>query len=99
MQQPNKINQRGRLLAFLKARANEWIPLAQVMAVAGPQYGARVHELRGLGHRIENFQHGERSWFRLVSKTLEAMPSKDKCEGETDRLFADDGAPHHLDLG
>lgn len=66
--------QRGRLLALLKARANVWIPLAQVMAIAGPQYGARVHELRGLGHRIENFQQGERSWFRLVIKTPTPTP-------------------------
>jgi hypothetical protein len=62
------------LLALLKARVNEWIPLAQVMAVAGPQYGTRIHELRGLGHRIENFQQRDCSWFRLVIKTPTPAP-------------------------
>jgi hypothetical protein len=54
--------QRDRLLALLKTRAPDWVPLAEVLAVAGAQYGARIHELRALGYRIQN----DPGWFRLV---------------------------------
>jgi hypothetical protein len=57
---------RDRLLRLLKARANEWVPLPEVMTAAGAQYSARIHELRGLGYRIENLRQGDHSFFRLV---------------------------------
>lgn len=58
--------QRDRLLVLLKDRVNEWIPLGRVMAVAGAQYGARVHELRSQGYVIEN----KTGWFRLVTRQI-----------------------------
>lgn len=59
-------SQADRLLALLKAHANELVPLADVIAAGGAQYNARIFELRGRGFRIQNVQQGDRCWFRLV---------------------------------
>ena len=62
-------NQRDRILALLKERAGQWVPLYEITALAA-QYNSRVLELRREGHRIENkTEHVDgrvRSWFRLV---------------------------------
>lgn len=61
--------QRDKILALLQARANGWVALYEVLPLAA-QYSARVHELRKMGHRIENkvaHRDGQVcSWFRLV---------------------------------
>lgn len=59
-------SQRDRLLALLESRLREWVPLPRILDLGIAQYNARIYELRRLGHRIENKQEGDRSWFRLV---------------------------------
>lgn len=61
----NRPRQRDRLLALLKSCALDWLPLSEILAAAGAQYGARILELRRLGHRIESKPGG--GWFRLVT--------------------------------
>lgn len=61
--QHTRANQRDRLLALLKSCAPNRVSLAKILAVAGAQYGARIYELRRLGHRIESKPGG--GWFRL----------------------------------
>lgn len=64
--------QSARLLAFLRARAGQWVPLPEVLALGIAQYNARVFELRRDGHVIENRTETvggqKRSWFRLVTR-------------------------------
>ena len=45
--------QREEMLAFFKARPNQWIPVYEVARIA-LQYNARIKELRNLGYHIEN---------------------------------------------
>jgi hypothetical protein len=96
-----RVSQRDRTLELLKSRAPDWAHLADVIAVAGAQYGARIYELRRLGHRIESKPGG--GWFRLATRpTAEPKPSvvaTPSPASETDRLFPDDAPPRHLDLG
>jgi hypothetical protein len=93
--------QRDRLLTLLKSRAPGYASVAEIIAVAGVQYGARIYELRGLGHRIESKPGG--GWFRLATRpTAEPKPgvvATPSPASETDRLFPDDVPPRHLDLG
>jgi hypothetical protein len=85
--------QREQLLRELKAVAPDWLPRGRVMELGGPQYGARIFELRALGHRIENSRRG----FRLVVKQLPIVTLQGQSTPEPDRgLFPDDA---HLDLG
>jgi len=49
-----RANQRARLLELLKRTSPDWVPIREVLNVAGFQYGARIFELRHLGHHIEN---------------------------------------------
>jgi hypothetical protein len=65
---PTDHSQRSRLLALLVRARGGWVPLPEVMAAAGAQYGARVHSLRhDLKFNVQNWQEGSHSWFRLVS--------------------------------
>jgi hypothetical protein len=59
--------QRQRLLTLLRDHANEWVELPKIMAAGGAQYGARIYELRRLGHQIQNLQQADHSWFRLLT--------------------------------
>jgi hypothetical protein len=95
-------NQRDRLLALLQSRAEEWVRLGDIMAVAGAQYGARIYELRRLGHRIESKPGG--GWFRLVIRRAvdlnqASVPTAPSSASDADRLFPDDVPLRHLDLG
>jgi hypothetical protein len=63
--------QRDRLLALLKSRAPNRVPLPDILALGIAQYNARILELRRLGHRIESEQEGDHSWFRLVPNAPE----------------------------
>jgi len=63
----HRLLQRDRLLALLKNRVPNWVPLPEILALGVAQYNARIFELRRLGHRIESKQEGNRSWFRLVT--------------------------------
>ena len=96
--------QRQQLLAELKAVAPDWLPLVRVMEVGGPQYNARIFELRALGYRIENRQEGDHSWFRLLVNppppvTLQAeSQSSTPTESGPDSLFGDlEPAPEYPD--
>jgi hypothetical protein len=95
--------QRDRLLAFLKNRAPSYASVAEIIAVAGVQYGTRIYELRGLGHRIESKPGG--GWFRLVVRpTVDQSPvsisTPAVAPAATDPgLFPDGAPPRHLDLG
>lgn len=69
-------NQRDRILQLLEEARGSWVPLPAILSLGVAQYGARVHELRRLGHVIENRteQHASgvrHSWFRLVSLRAE----------------------------
>lgn len=63
-------NQRDKILVLLKQYRNEWVPLYSILALGVAQYNARIYELRGEGHVIENktaHVNGEvHSWFRIV---------------------------------
>ena len=80
--------QRATILALLIASRRTWVPVRDVAACV-LQYSARVHQLRRLGHRIENKQEGHHSWFRLESgpaqNTSQPTPAIDK----PDSLFGD----------
>jgi hypothetical protein len=94
--------QRDYLLALLKRHAPDWVSLAQILAIAGAQYGARIYELRRLGHRIESKSGG--GWFRLVIRPTAAdlspaLPPTPSSASDADRLFPDDAPLPHLDLG
>jgi hypothetical protein len=95
--------QRERLLALLRSRAPNWVSLAEILVVAGAQYGARVYELRGLGHRVESKPGG--GWFRLIVRsTVDPSPSSISTPADSQAdadqgLFPDDVPPRHLDLG
>jgi hypothetical protein len=95
--------QRDRLFALLKARANLWVPLKDVLALGIAQYGSRIFELRRLGHRIESKQEGDRSWFRLVPALASvAIPESESIKEPStkpDSLFGQLAPPRHLDLG
>jgi hypothetical protein len=56
------------LLRLLEERAPGWVPLPDILRLGIAQYSARLHELRRLGHVIENRREGERSWFRIVRR-------------------------------
>src|SRR3989442_2201556 len=83
--------QRQQLLAELKAVSPDWLPLRRVMELGGPQYGARIFELRALGHRIEN----EPGRFRLLVNppplvTLQTQSQTiNPAESGPDSLFPD----------
>lgn len=49
-----RANQRQLLFELLKASSPNWVPIREVLEIAGFQYGARIFELRRLGHRVEN---------------------------------------------
>jgi hypothetical protein len=63
--------QRGKILGRLVDARGAWVPLPQILALGVAQYGARIHELRALGFRIENRkEHIDgvlHTWFRLDS--------------------------------
>jgi hypothetical protein len=65
--QTDRANQRNRLLDLLKNQSPYWVPISDVVSIAGFQYGARIFELRRLGHRIEN-DPGRA--FRLVTRPI-----------------------------
>ncbi len=74
--------QRGKILQRLQEREGRWVPSYELAAIA-LQYGARVLELRRMGHNIENkAQHinGQvHGAFRLVpskgqAKLFDATP-------------------------
>jgi hypothetical protein len=74
----NKACQRDRLLALLRSRAGDWVPLPDILALGIAQYSARIYELRREGYRIES--KGERrdgvryTWFRLATNpTLDVV--------------------------
>lgn len=112
---PTRPRQRDRLLALLEARENLWVPLPDILSLGIAQYGARILDLRRLGHRIESKQEGDRSWFRLVTalastaipepqpiQEAQANPEKTTCgaaSADDSRLFSDDAPLPHLDLG
>jgi len=96
---PNRATQRAQLLELLKANSPDWVPIRAVVEIAGFQYGARILELRRLGHRIHN-DPGRA--FRLVITPValaEAGQSpQTPCESQP-RLFPDDAPLRHMDLG
>jgi hypothetical protein len=86
-----RANQRARLLELLKASSPDWVPIREVLNVAGFQYGARIFELRRLGHRVEN-DPGRA--FRLISlpsatAAVELPQQKPVPSTEPDSLFGD----------
>jgi hypothetical protein len=89
----NRPRQRDRILALLKDCAPAWVPLPDILALGIAQYGARIFELRRLGHRIESKQDGDRSWFRLVTalaSTPDAMsPTTQEPVADPESLFGE----------
>jgi hypothetical protein len=85
--------QRDRLFTLLKDRAPNWASLPEILALGIAQYNARIYELRHLGHRIENRQEGDRSWFRLVTTltpvTLPELHSTQEPPARLESLFGD----------
>jgi len=100
----SRSTQRNRLLELLKRGAPDWVPIREVIEVVGFQYGARILELRRLGHRIQN-DPGRA--FRLLQVLTQQQPAQRGQESEQKRetaavvplsLFGD-LAPLHKDLG
>jgi hypothetical protein len=75
-------SQRAAMLDVL--RSGDWVPLPRILELHISQYGARIHELRRLGYRIENKaeqRDGKRcTAFRLVSFPAEASPTPPAAE-------------------
>ena len=63
--------QRARLLALLRSRGEEWIPLPEILALGFAQFGARLLEIRRDGHSILNkIEHKDGkvlSWYKLIA--------------------------------
>ena len=79
--------QRTRILDLLVAARGGWVSLPEILACGAAQYGARLHELRRLGHRIDNRterRDGKRnSYFRLVvGPTISARTSSISTPGQ-----------------
>ncbi|HTR22719.1 MAG TPA: hypothetical protein VMI10_01955 [Terriglobales bacterium] len=93
-------NQRDRVLAALRAAGGKWVP-APELAKISLQYGARLFELRRLGHRIENeidvVDGSRHSRFRLVaprSAISQPLNGPQKAAGsELFPLFPSGGVP------
>jgi hypothetical protein len=94
-QQTDRANQRSRLLELLKSHSPYWVPISEVVSIARFQYGARILELRRLGHRIEN-DPGRA--FRLATKPAPVASPSTTADVETHPLFPN-APPRHLDLG
>lgn len=81
------------MLRLLRSRPGEWIPVAEIQAVAGLQYSARISEARQLGHKIQNFERDGASWFRLIvpppatPPPIPAEPSQRSMFGDPDRTY------------
>jgi hypothetical protein len=98
-QQNDRANQRSRLLGLLRSQSPGWVPISEVVSIAGFQYGTRILELRRLGHQIEN-DPGRA--FRLI--TFQSAAAKQTTQlperrDEPNRLFPDDAPERNLDLG
>lgn len=97
-----RTSQCDRLLALLNSRANEWVSLPDILVLGIAQYNARIFELRSLGHRIENKQEGDHSWFRLV---LALAPISEQTSPEpsaaplVESLFPEPAPERHRDDG
>jgi len=76
-QESSSNTQRAAILVLLRSAVGGWISLGRILELRISQYGARIHELRKLGHRIENkseWQDGKRhSWFRLSKAQSAAL--------------------------
>jgi len=97
----NHKTQRGRILALLIDARGE-VPLPAILALGIAQYGARIHELRALGFRIENRKERVNgvlhTFFRLNGGTATIAPRKQ--EQPTDaKLFPDLPKERHRDDG
>jgi len=90
--------QRDQILAILISARGGWVPLPEILELAA-QYGARIHELRGLGYRIENRKEGRdgkrNSYFRLVSSIADPT-GVGPASTEGGAVFAGNSAPHPL---
>jgi hypothetical protein len=95
--------QRDRLLSLLKARANLWVPLPDILALRIAQYNARIHELRSVGHVIQSKQDGDCSWFRLViALASTAIPESEAIKEQSanpEMLFGEVAPERHRDDG
>jgi hypothetical protein len=61
--------QSEKLLAFFEARAGEWIPLPDILALGMASHTRRIHELRkhhNIEMRDQRFGEQRRVWYRLV---------------------------------
>ena len=80
--------QRDKILSLLQSQINGWVPLYQIVPLAA-QYSARIHELRKIGHCIENkvaHHNGQvHSWFRLVLPAAQEQLFADRPETERRR--------------
>ncbi len=84
----SRTTQRQRILQLLQEREGQWIPLYEITPLAA-QYSARIFELRGAGHIIDNHTRHVNgvvhSWFRLTLPTAQ------------EKLFADRPQEHALE--
>ena len=64
--------QHTRILALLRSRPGQWIPLPEILGLGIAQYNARIKELREEGYEIKNktdWVAGVRhSWFCLEAR-------------------------------
>jgi hypothetical protein len=73
--------QRSRLLSLLQSRRGQWVPLPEILTLGFSQFGARILELRRIGHAITNKTEHRAgkvlSWYRLDSEpTHEKRPEQ-----------------------
>ena len=94
-----QVTQRDRLLKLLRENSGRWVGLPRILDLRISQYSARVHELRKMGHYIQNKteRHDGQvwSWFRLVEpgqpQLIEPLHSEQRAghfrEPELSRRF------------
>jgi len=67
----NHPTQTARIVALLRERSPNWVPLPEILNLRISQYGARLYQARhewglNIENRIERVHGRKHSWFRLV---------------------------------
>ena len=74
----NRSTQTARLVALLRERSPQWVPLPEILNLRISQYGARLYQARHewglhIESRVEMVGGEKHSFFRLVSQPAAPM--------------------------
>jgi len=76
--------QTDRIVALLRERSPNWVPLTEILGLRISQYAARIYQARhewglNIENRVETVNGKKHSWFRLVEQTVGPRQSE-VCE-------------------